>query len=72
MFGNKRKKVRRLESIGELLDRHPNGLTQAELARKLGVSRGTINKDLAVLQERTGILVCEDERGILQRFRGRR
>lgn len=68
MFGNKRKKERRLETIGELLG-SCDGLTQAQLARKLGVSRGTINKDLAILQERTGILVSEDDRGILRLFR---
>lgn len=71
MFGNKRKKARRLETIGELLG-GSDGLTQAQLARMLGVSRGTINKDLAILQERTGILVSEDDRGILRLFcRGR-
>ncbi len=68
MFGNKRKKAQRLETIGQLLGSN-DGLTQAQLARKLGVSRGTINKDLAILQERTGILVSEDDRGILRLFR---
>ncbi len=68
MFGNKRKKAQRLETIGALLG-STDGLTQAQLARKLGVSRGTINKDLAILQERTGILVSEDDRGILRLFR---
>lgn len=68
MFGNKTKKIDRLLRIGRILQQAGDGLTQAELARKANVNRSTINKDLAVLQEKTGILVWEDEDGRLHWF----
>lgn len=63
MFGSKRKKRDRLATIGDLVRESRDGLTQAELARELGVDRSTINKDLAVIQERSGILLAEDDDG---------
>jgi DeoR/GlpR family transcriptional regulator of sugar metabolism len=65
MFGNKRKKEERLQLIGKLLKKEKKGFSQAELARRLGVSRSTIYKDLAILQEDAGILAAEDEDGRL-------
>ncbi len=40
-------KSARLLQIVQLLLAHPEGLTQAELARRLGVNRSTIHRDLA-------------------------
>ena len=68
MFGNKRKKEERLQSIGALLKQESSGITQSELARRLGVSRSTVLKDLAILQEKAGILAAEDEHGRLYWF----
>ena len=68
MFGNKRKKEERLQCIGDLLKQEKSGLTQTELARRLGVSRSTVLKDLAILQEKAGILTSEDQHGRLYWF----
>ncbi len=40
-------KAERLLQIEQLLLAHPEGLTQAELARRLGVDRSTIHRNLA-------------------------
>ena len=64
MFGEKAGKIERLLKIGRIV-REEKGITQADLARRLKVSRGTINKDLAILQDKTGILLAEDDRGRL-------
>lgn len=64
MFGEKAGKMDRLLKIGRIV-REEKGITQADLARRLKVSRGTINKDLAILQDKTGILLAEDDRGRL-------
>jgi predicted DNA-binding transcriptional regulator YafY len=68
MFGNKDKKMNRLLRIGQILKRSDEGLTQAELARKANTTRSTLNKDLAVIQKKTGVLVSEDEDGRLYWF----
>lgn len=68
MFGNKHKKQVRLQRLGALLKKERNGITQAELARRLGVSRATVLKDLAILQEQAGLLAAEDEDGRLYWF----
>ena len=68
MFGNKRKKEERLRRIGAVLKQEKNGITQTELARRLGVTRSTVLKDLAVLQNKAGILAAEDEHGRLYWF----
>jgi predicted DNA-binding transcriptional regulator YafY len=65
MFGDKHNKVDRLQTIGVLLRSARGGLTQAELARLIGVNRSTINKDLAIIQDRTGTLLAEDDQGRL-------
>jgi DNA-binding CsgD family transcriptional regulator len=67
MFGKKSHKTDRLLKIGRIV-REERGITQAELARRLRVSRGTINKDLSIIQERAGILLTEDEHGRLHWF----
>ncbi len=64
MFGNKKNKLGRLEKIGKLAQRY-DGVTQADLSRELGVPRGTINKDLAVIQEKIGVRLAEDDNGRL-------
>ena len=65
MFGKKESKLARLFKIGRVLQEAEDGITQAELARKVGVSRATIHKDLAIIQEKTGILPAEDDDGRL-------
>lgn len=69
MFGDKRQKQKRLERIAELTTGE-EGITRAQLARRLGVHRSTIGRDLLHLEER-GILLAEDDAGRL-RFFGRR
>ena len=64
MFGNKQEKQGRLARIAELVAHAPSGLSQADLSRVLGVTRGTINKDLAALEEK-GIRLAEDDHGRL-------
>ncbi len=67
MFGSKQDKVDRLVQIVEILQRVPQGVSQAQLASLLGVPRSTIARDLPVLEE-CGILLQEDE-GKLTIFR---
>jgi len=66
MFGNKDKKRSRLEQMVEIIAKSPAGITQAALARLLGVGRSTINKDLHSLEKR-GVRLSEDRRGRLYR-----
>lgn len=65
MFGDKDNKVLRLWQIGEILKSSNEGVTQAELARRVGVTRTTIHKDLSIIQEKAGILPAEDDDGRL-------
>jgi len=62
MFGTKQGKGQRLDQIVGLLEQHPGGLSQSEIARQLREERSTIHRDLAVLEER-GVLLAEDPRG---------
>lgn len=66
MFGNKDEKRSRLEQIVELVAKSSSGITQAALARTLGVGRSTINKDLVTLHQR-GVRLAEDSKGRLYR-----
>lgn len=65
MFGEKESKLARLFKIGQVLQGAEDGVTQAELARQVGVTRATIHKDLSIIQEKTGILPAEDDDGRL-------
>jgi len=65
VFGNKQNKVSRLFRIGRILQDSEGGITQAELARQVGVSRSTIYKDLPIIQKEAGILPAEDDNGRL-------
>ncbi len=67
MIGRKDDKLKRLLQIGSLVREQP-GITQADLARSLKVTRATINKDLSIIQRRAGILLTEDEHGRLHWF----
>ncbi len=60
MFGSKQGKQERLEQYSELLGEAD--LSQAELARRLGVPRSTVMRDLADLHDQ-GILIEEDNEG---------
>lgn len=66
MFGNKDDKNKRLEQMVEIIAKAPAGITQAALARLLGVARSTISKDLLSLEKR-GVRVSGDRRGRLHR-----
>jgi len=70
MFGNKQVKQARLEHMARVIERHPD-ITQAELARKMGMPRSTVNRDLLAL-EKAGVLLAEDTRGRLALFGRRR
>ncbi|MCW1967691.1 MAG: helix-turn-helix domain-containing protein [Anaerolineae bacterium] len=51
MFGNKQDKDDRLHQLVSIVRAcRPASITQAELARRLGVQRSTVLKDLDVLQ----------------------
>ena len=65
MFGNKDKKLQRLLEIEQRVRQADGQLSQADLAREMNVSRGTICKDLAILQAPAGILLAEDNNGRL-------
>lgn len=64
MFGNKSERRKRLQMIATLVAQCSGGITQAELARRLGVARATICKDLVALED-VGLLLAEDEDGRL-------
>jgi predicted DNA-binding transcriptional regulator YafY len=66
MFGNKSDKTKRLEETADLLAQQE--LSAAELARKLGVQRSTVLRDLPLLEDR-GVFLQEDEQGLLYLFR---
>ncbi len=63
MFGNKDEKQKRLEQLTALVAQS-QGINQAALARALGVTRSTINKDLIALEQR-GVRLSQDYRGRL-------
>ncbi len=64
MFGNKDDKQARLDEIARLVAQATGGITQAALAKALGVARSTIHKDLVAL-ERRGVRLAEDNSGRL-------
>lgn len=66
MFGDKKSKQDRLERYEDLLGE--GELSQAELARRLGVPRSTVMRDLVDLEER-GVQLEETEDGRLRLFR---
>ncbi len=66
MFGDKDEKQKRLEQMVEIIAKSPAGITQAALARLLGVGRSTVNKDLVSLEQR-GVRLSQDRRGRLFR-----
>lgn len=70
MFGNKQGKQERLHQIADVLQQRP-AITQADLARELGMNRATLHKDLVDL-EKAGILLAEDDTGRLSFFGWRR
>ena len=61
MFGNKNTKQNRLEKIAELVRNAVNGISKAQLSRKLNVSRGTITKDMGIVEKATGHLFYEED-----------
>lgn len=65
MFGDKQDKLARLFSIRNMVHRAKDGISQAELARQLKVSRSTITKDMGIVEEETGAQFWEDDDGRL-------
>ena len=63
MFGNKNNKQERLSSIVKLVRQARDGISSAELAKSLRVSRGTITKDMGIVEEETGKRFWEDDNG---------
>ena len=61
----------RLSRYEELVPEYPEGIRPSQLARRLGVPRSTVQRDLPALEER-GTLLMEDDRGLLSLFRRRR
>ena len=68
MFGNKKNKRERLFSIGRLVRDARDGISPAELARELNVSRSTITKDLGIVEQETAARFWEDDDGRLHWF----
>ncbi|MCB8922203.1 MAG: HTH domain-containing protein [Ardenticatenaceae bacterium] len=48
-----------------MVHRAKDGISQAELARQLKVSRSTITKDMGIVEEETGAQFWEDDDGRL-------
>lgn len=53
-------KADRLLRIERLLLHHPEGLSQSEVARRLGVHRSTISRDMADLTQRFAVYDTDD------------
>ena len=68
---NRSKDVARLRQMERLLRQHPEGLKQSEIARRLGLHRSTVMRDLPALEE-AGTLLAEDDSGRLTFFRRRK
>lgn len=68
MFGSKRGKQERLDKIVWLLEWNPGGLSQSDIARRVGAERSTVRRDLAALEKR-GVQLAEDDRGRVSLFR---
>jgi DNA-binding MarR family transcriptional regulator len=58
------------EAMDRLIRQNP-GISPAELARRLGVSRSTVTRRLPGMEE-AGYLYSEDERGGLHRYKRRK
>ncbi|MBN1977392.1 MAG: helix-turn-helix domain-containing protein [Anaerolineae bacterium] len=71
MFGNKQAKRERLEYMADVIEQYPQGISQSKLARRMGIPRSTVKRDLPTL-EQAGILLAEDERGRLSMFKRKR
>ena len=61
------KKGEEREEMDGMIQRNP-GIRPAELARRMGVSRSTVQRRLPAMEE-AGYLYSEDERGGLWPFR---
>lgn len=67
VFGNKKNKKNRLQKIVSLVTQ-ADGITEAELARKLGVTPGTVNKDMGIVEKKTGSMFWQDDENRIYRF----
>jgi len=60
-------KANRILQIEQLLLAHPEGLTQAELARRLHVNRSTIHRDLQDIDQHFAVYTTDDGRIAIDR-----
>lgn len=60
MFGNKQKKQERLEKLADTVFEN-DGISQNDLAEKLGVTKGTISKDLGIVERILGVRFWQDD-----------
>lgn len=67
MFGSKKGKQQRLGEMVNLLEQHPGGLSQSEIAKRMRAQRSTVHRDLVALEKR-GVLLAEDNRGRISLF----
>ncbi len=66
--GTKQGKQTRLEWIIDILERHPWGLAQCEIARQIQVERSSVHRGLNML-ETHAVFLHEDEHGRISLFR---
>jgi DeoR/GlpR family transcriptional regulator of sugar metabolism len=60
----------RLDRYEEMVPEYPDSVRASQLARWLGVSRSTVQRDLPALEEQ-GTLLIEGQGGLLSLFRRR-
>lgn len=68
MFGNKQTKQDRLQKLAKTVFEN-DGISQKDLAQKLGVSKGTVSKDLGIVERLLGVRFWQDDNDDLHGFK---